>query len=150
MGYLAVAETSVVWVESRTLAMTGQRSDRQVSLTVDFGFGIRQTWNGTQRGNELILDVPQDDGTLQPMRFTKGDAESFNARWSDSTPMRSAEIDSAADAVADAANGHREALKTWPLPAVLSFHPIRRCPERTPVCVVARRDQPDGSRPGLH
>lgn len=66
-------------VDSDALSMSGLRSGSSVSLTVDYGLGVTETWAGSVDGDELTLGLPQDDGTVQDIVLAEADTAAYNS-----------------------------------------------------------------------
>jgi len=65
-------------VTTENLTLTGQHHNGDVTLTIQAGLGVSQTWNGTLNGGTLALQIPQSNGTLQRQEFHKGDIDGYN------------------------------------------------------------------------
>lgn len=65
-------------VTTENLTLTGQHHNGDVTLTIQAGLGISQTWNGTLNGGTLALQIPQSNGTLQRQEFHKSDIDGYN------------------------------------------------------------------------
>lgn len=91
-------------VANDSMSLSGRRSGSSVSLTVDYGLGLTETWAGAIEGAALILDVPQDDGTLQELRLSGSDVGTYNAAVQDITAAAATERDSVVAAQAELEN----------------------------------------------
>lgn len=64
-------------MQASNASVTGTRTGEAVSLQV--GGLIGQTWLGTLRGDELTLQLPQRDGTLRSVAFSRSDPAAYDA-----------------------------------------------------------------------
>lgn len=58
-------------VNTENLTVAGQHHGSDVTLTIQAGLGLSQTWNGTPNGGTLALQIPHKDGSLQREEFTR-------------------------------------------------------------------------------
>ncbi len=60
------------------LSVSGVRRDDALSLTLNAGLGVTQTWTGKLTGSGLALQIPQQDGSLMPVTLRPGTSANYN------------------------------------------------------------------------
>lgn len=66
-------------VTTTSLSVSGAHQGAALTLTVNAGLGITQTWSGSLKGLTLTLQVPQKDGSLQTAKFQRADENRYEA-----------------------------------------------------------------------
>jgi hypothetical protein len=66
-------------VKTVTVSFTGTLHDGQISIVTNGFLGINSTWTGSLSGDALILNIPQQDGSIAPATFARGKVSDFNS-----------------------------------------------------------------------
>lgn len=64
-------------LKTSTTAFTGVENGSSLTLTISF-FGLSSSYTGNLNGNTLILDLPQQDGSLKAIEFTASSLQQYN------------------------------------------------------------------------
>ncbi|MHB1490789.1 MAG: DUF2207 domain-containing protein [Cellulomonas sp.] len=66
-------------VTGANASLTGTLHGGQVSLVVNEGLGVTATWTGSVSGTAMTLNIPNTDGTIAQVTFTRGTVSNYNA-----------------------------------------------------------------------
>ncbi len=64
--------------QQTNLSVSGLRRNNDISLTINEGLGVTQTWAGKITGSSIALQIPQRDGSLAAVTLKHGSTTSFN------------------------------------------------------------------------
>lgn len=70
-------------VTGANASLTGTLHGEQVSLVVNEGLGVTATWTGSMSGTAMTLNIPNTDGTIAQVTFTRGTVSTYNAAVSE-------------------------------------------------------------------
>jgi hypothetical protein len=66
-------------LKTTNLSVVGTRAKANLSLTINEGLGIVQTWTGRYIDDQIELNIPQKNGTLQTIHFARSTASAYTA-----------------------------------------------------------------------
>ena|GEM_PF-6010987 len=124
-GHWATADSPQTGAAGATtacrLSFTGTLHGGQISIVTNGILGSTSTWTGTLAGDTLTLNMPQDNGSIAPVTFTRGQVTAYNSAVSkfqaqvtqERAQAASDAASASANADADAASASDTAGKSW-------------------------------------
>jgi hypothetical protein len=81
-------------LKTTNLSVVGTRAKQNLSLTINEGLGVVQTWTGSFSADQIELNIPQENGSLQTIHF----ARSTSADYTSDVNKLQARLDEAREA----------------------------------------------------
>ncbi len=97
-------------VKNDNVSFTGTLHGGQISIVTNGILGSTSTWTGTLAGDTLTLNMPQDNGSIAPVTFTRGQVTAYNSAVSKFQAQVTQErAQAASDAASASANADADA-----------------------------------------